>query len=116
MINFFDKLIKKITVNQKVIILDKNDNGKITMKFDIFYDLLNYILIDYPIFDEAEIEFDEINKKENLYRLFIITKNSLKNLSDNKLKIIKKKIMSSFQENGFNLINVVITSEESLKE
>jgi len=116
MLNFFDKLIKSFSNKQKNILLNSNDRGTITMKFEILYSILDYILKDYTIFENADIEFDEIDKSKNLYRLFIITKNNLKDISENKLKIIKKKIMTEFKENGFNLINVIITSEEKLED
>ena len=111
MINFIEKLIKKLKPKQKDIVIDQNNMGIITMKAAILHNILDYILFDYPVFKDAEIEFDEVDKEKNLYRLFIISKNSLKNMSENKLRVLKKKIMSAFKENGFNLINVIITSD-----
>lgn len=116
MLNFIDKLLKKANIRNKNILIDSNDRGTITMEYEILHSILAYILKDYTIFENADIEFDEVNKDKNLYRLFIIAKSSLKEMSENKLGIIKKKIMNAFKENGFNLINVIITSEENLEE
>ena len=63
-----------------------------------------------PYLEEDDIIIDGGNSH------FKDTDRRLKNLSENKLSIIKKKIISAFQENGFNLINVIITSEEKLEE
>jgi hypothetical protein len=116
MINFIEKIIKKLKPKQKDIVIDQNNKGSITIKAAILHNILDYILFDYPVFEDAEIEFDEVDKEKKLYRLFIISKNSIKSMSENKLRVLKKKIMSAFKENGFNLINVIITSEENLEE
>src|SRR6056297_3093829 len=112
MLNFIDKLLKKVNISNKKIVIDSNDRGTITMQFEILHSILAYILKDYTIFENADIEFDEVNEDRNLYRLFIVVKSSLKDMSENKLSIIKKKVKAAFKENGFNLINVIITSEE----
>lgn len=116
MLKFLDKLIKRFKNNQKEIILESNEMGKITMKYDILYSILDDLLYKYPIFEDAEIDFDLIDDKKNLYRLYIIIKGSLKDISENRLKILKNNIIASFKKCGFPLINVIITSEESIRE
>ena len=56
MINFIEKLIKKLKPKQKDIVIDQNNMGIITMKAAILHNILDYILFDYPVFEDAEIE------------------------------------------------------------
>lgn len=114
MFNFLDKIIDKFKTEDRVLVIDNNDIGKITMNFDLFNSLLSSILSNYDFFKNSELEIDIINETE--YRLYIITKNNINHLSDKKLSIIKNKIISSFKSCGLILRNVIIVHEDILKE
>lgn len=114
MFDFLDKIINKFKTEDRVLVLDDNSLGKITMEFDLFYSLLSTLLKDYDFFKNAELEIDIINDTE--YRLYIIAKNKISHLSEKKLSVIKNKIISSFKSCGLVLRNVVIVHEDILKE
>ncbi|MDZ7672699.1 MAG: hypothetical protein U5K53_07705 [Halanaerobiales bacterium] len=114
MFEFLDKIINKFKTESRVLLVDDNSMGKITIEFELFYTLLERLLKDYDFFDNAEIEIDQI--KETEYRLYIIVKKEINHLSDKKLSIIKNKIISSFKSCGLILRNVVIVHKDILKE
>ncbi|SRR6056297_1897847 len=114
MFEFLDKIISKFKTEDRVLVLDDNKLGKVTIDYDLFHSLLSSLLKNYDFFKNAELEIDVINDTE--YRLYIIVKNNISHLSDKKLSVIKNKIISSFKSCGLILRNVIIVNEDILKE
>jgi len=114
MSNILKRFIKKHINKRKSIILTSNDYGTVTVSYDILHSLLFFVLKDYKALQDSDIEF--IKLKDNQFKLFIISSHNLDSISDNKISVIKKKIISSFKNYDFLIKNVLIISEEKLKE
>lgn len=114
MLNYLDKFIKKILNKQKDLIIGKNRAGLVTIKKEVIHSLINYVLKEYDLFIDAEIEITDFNN--NHLKLFIITDKSLSSISDNKMTIIKSKLRSSLKSSGFHLTRLIISSKEILEE
>ena len=114
MANILKRFIKKYINKHKSIILSSSEHGTVTVKYDILHSLLFFVLKDCKVLQDSDIEF--IKQKDNQFKLFIISSHNLDNISDNKISIIKKKIISSFENCGFLIKNVLVISEEKLKE
>src|SRR6056297_340233 len=114
MSNILKRFIKKHINKRKSIILTSNDYGTVTVSYDILHSLLFFVLKDYKALQDSDIEF--IRLKDNQFKLFIISSHNLDSISDNKISVIKKKIISSFKNYDFLIKNVLIISEEKLKE
>lgn len=114
MLKYLDNLLKKYKVRHQHLTLHDNELGKVTMKLNIFYLIADYILEDYTEFEDAEVDINNVSGDK--ISVYIISSKSLTSFSSKKIELIKRRIKSEFKDNGFQLKNVVLTSEESLRE
>lgn len=114
MLKYLDKFLKKYKARHHHLTLHDNELGKVTMKLNILYLIADYILEDYTEFEDAEVDINNISGDK--ISVYIISSKSLTTFSSKKLELIKRKIKTEFETNGFKLKNVVLTSEESLRE
>lgn len=114
MLNYLDRFIKKILNKQKDLIIGKTSIGLVTIKKEVIHSLINFVLKEYDLFIDAEIEITDFNN--NQLKLFIITDKSFSSTSNNKINIIKSKLRSSLKSNGFQITRLLISSKEILKE
>ena len=114
MLKYLDKFLKKYKIRHQHLTLHDNELGKVTMKLNILYLIADFILEDYTEFEDAEVDINNVsNDKISIY---IISTKSLTSFSSKKIELIKNRIKNEFKNNGFELGNVVLTSEESLRE
>lgn len=114
MLKYLDKFLKKYKINNQHTTLYDDKLGKVTMKLNILYLIADYILKDYTEFEDAEVDINDISADK--FNVYVISSKSLKSFSSKKIELIKRKIKAEFKKNGFQLEDIVITSEESLRE
>jgi hypothetical protein len=114
MLKYLDKFLKKYKIRHQHITLHDNELGKVTMKVNSLYLIADYILDNYIEFEDAELDINNISNDES--NIYIISPKSLTSFSNKKIELIKKRIKHEFKDNGFQLGDVVITSEERLRE
>ncbi len=114
MLKYLDKFLKKYKIRHQHITLHDNELGKVTMKVNILYLIADYILDNYIEFEDAEVDINNISNDE--LNIYIISQISLKSFSNKKIELIKQRIKKEFKDNGFQIGDVVITSEERLRE
>ncbi len=114
MLKYLDKFLKKYKVRHQSITLYDNELGKVSMKLNVLYLIANFILEGYPEFGDAEVDINNVSSDK--ISVYIISSKSLTSFSSKKIEFIKRRIKEEFKKNGFPLENVVITSEERLRE
>ncbi|MFO7814356.1 MAG: hypothetical protein R6V14_01230 [Halanaerobiales bacterium] len=106
--------MKKYKIRHQHFTILDNKVGKVTLKLNILYLIAEFILEGYPELADAEVDISNI--AEDKITIYIISPKSLKTFSRKKLEFIKRRVKTAFEENGFKIQDVVITSEESLRE